>query len=151
MVDPADVVQDVFLEAMRRAPEFRPVDADHTRRWLTTIARHRLVDLYRHHTADKRGGGGATGDDLTVSLLARVAADGRTPSASAAAHEVVAMVRRAIAELPPDYAAVLQLRFLDGRSSRSVAAHLHRTEGAVHVLAHRALAALRARLRPPAD
>ena len=151
VVDPADVVQDVYLEAMRRSTEFQPADADHTRRWLMTIARNRLVDLIRHHGAAKRGGQvsvvSAAPDASTVGLLAEVAIYDRTPSKSAAAHEIAALIHRSIADLPADYAQVLRLRYLDGLSGKAVAAELSRTEGAVHVLCHRAVEALRLRLR----
>jgi RNA polymerase sigma-70 factor (ECF subfamily) len=152
VVDPADVVQDVYLEAMRRSTEFQAADADYTRRWLMTIARNRLVDLMRHHGAAKRGGGRAsvasgTPNASTVGLLEEVAVYDRTPSKSAAAHEIVALIHRSIADLPADYARVLRLRYLDGLSGKAVAAELSRTEGAVHVLCHRAVEALRLRLR----
>ena len=147
-VDVADVVQDVYLEAMRRSAEFRPADADHTLRWLQTIARHRIIDLLRHHGATKRGGRAVgTAGGYTVGLLEEVAVYDRTPSQSAAAHEIAQLIHRSIDDLPPDYAQVLRLRYLDGLSGKAVAVQLSRTEGAVHVLCHRAVEALRLRLR----
>ena len=55
-VDESDVLQEVYLEAFRRIQQFQATDASSVRRWLNTIARHRIVDLVRAHNALKRGG-----------------------------------------------------------------------------------------------
>src|SRR4051812_42065253 len=55
--DVPDVLQDIYLEAFRRIGEFAAVDSTSIQRWLTTIARNRIVDVVRHHRALKRGGG----------------------------------------------------------------------------------------------
>ncbi len=150
-LDPTDVVQDVYLEAMRRSAEFRPNDEDHVRRWLKTIARRRVVDLLRHHEAAKRGGGavgpGQGAGGSTVGLLEQMALYHRTPSQSAMQHEVFALVKRSLADLPDDYATVLRLVFIDGLSDKIVAARLARTEKSVHHLCKRAVEALQLRLR----
>jgi RNA polymerase sigma factor (sigma-70 family) len=156
-VDPADVVHDVYLEAMRRSTEFRPNDELHSLRWLKTIARHRIIDLLRHYEAKKRGGGAsgtaASGQPLpdasapTLSLLEQVAVYYRTPSQSAASHEIADLVRREIATLPADYATVLQLRVFEGLSGKLTADRLARTEVAAQALYGRAITALGERLR----
>ena len=55
--DPQDIVHDTCFEAFRRIGDFSAGDADSTRRWLKTIARHKLLDLIKSQRRAKRGGG----------------------------------------------------------------------------------------------
>jgi RNA polymerase sigma factor (sigma-70 family) len=55
-------------------------------------------------------------------------------------------VRQALAGLPEDYQEVIRLRLLLELPTATVAAWMGRKEGAVRVLLHRALLALRARM-----
>src|SRR5690349_4700205 len=45
LIDPADILQDTFVEAFRRAGEFSARGNDAAFRWLVTIARHRMAAL----------------------------------------------------------------------------------------------------------
>ncbi len=60
-------------------------------------------------------------------------------------------LRAALATLPPAQRTVLTLRFFEGLSPAEVAEVMGRSVGAVKVLQHRALRALRQRLRPAGD
>jgi RNA polymerase sigma-70 factor (ECF subfamily) len=148
VVDPQDVVQDTCVEAFRRLREFEPRGPDADRRWLMTIARHLVVNLTVAHRAAKRGGGrrdalaGASAEDL-VALLERLAVYERTPSASAVAHEAAARLHAAIDALPADQRLAVRLRHVEALPAAAVAAAMGRSEGAVHMLVARALAALR--------
>jgi RNA polymerase sigma-70 factor (subfamily 1) len=154
--DPDDVVQDVFVEACRRIAEFVPAGDDAVARWLMTIARHRIIDAVRAHGAVKRGGGrlvaavGAGDDDGgrgVVALLESLAVYRRTPSRSAAAHELAVTLIRSIDGLPKDYRDAIWLRHVDGLPVKVAAARMNRTEGAFHLLCHRGLKQLRVVLR----
>ena len=59
-------------------------------------------------------------------------------------------LRHVLQQLRPDYRTVLALRFLSGLSPEETARVMRRSAGAVRVLQHRALAALR-RLLPEDD
>jgi RNA polymerase sigma-70 factor (ECF subfamily) len=151
---PVDVLQDVYFEAFRRLGEFEPRGDDAAYRWLVTIARHRMCRLLRRHRALKRGGGRRPAqfwipddDDSTVDLLSQLATHRRSPSASAAAHELIGVVERALGGLSEDHREVVRLRHLEGLSVRETAARMGRTEGAAEMLCARALAALRKEMK----
>ncbi len=151
LVDPADVVQDVCCEALRHEQAFRPQDDPTGRRWLFTIARRRITRLLeRQRIARQRTESGLpVGTDPVVGLLEQLAVYERTPSQSAAAHEAMADVQRALARLAPAHAAVVRARHIDRRSAIDVAAELGRSPAAVDKLLQRAMAALRAELIAP--
>ena len=151
-VDPADVVQDVCYEALRREAHFRPGDDPTGRRWLFTIARRRITRLLERARVARQltecGLGAAAGIDPLVGLLEQLAVYERTPSQSAASHERMAAVQRALARLRPAHAAVIRLRYVDRHPAAVVAATTGRTPAAVDKLLQRAVAALRVQLRP---
>ncbi|HYE17374.1 MAG TPA: sigma-70 family RNA polymerase sigma factor [Tepidisphaeraceae bacterium] len=152
-LDPPDVAQDVYVEAFRHFGDFRPDgNPDAFARWVLTIARHRLINVVAALRAAKRGGGARTLRDGSedgggvVRLLEQLAAQRRTPSQSAAAHEDVRRLEQCIADLPEDYRRAVTLRHLEGLAVADVARAMDRTPGAVHMLCSRGLRALRDRL-----
>lgn len=151
LIDPADVLQDTFFEAFQHLADFSPRDVNSTLRWLLTIARNRMVFLLRMQNAAKRDGRRVTGDDLRNGsievLLQDLATYYRTPSRSAAAHELMAILERCIGHLPFDQSEAVKLRYLEGRSLKEVAVKMSRSEGAVQMLALRGLAEVRRELK----
>jgi RNA polymerase sigma-70 factor (ECF subfamily) len=162
---PEDVFQDVCIEAFRGIGQF-VADGDASAcAWLLTIARHRMIDLLRGHNARKRGSGlvganpnrilrlqGASADDGQVydgmvALLETLAVYRRTPSKSAAAHELAAALERSIDRLPPDYRQAIRLRHVEGMASKQAAARMKRSEGAFQLLCNRGLKQLRVEMR----
>jgi len=152
-VDPADVVQDVCCDALRREAQFRPADDPTGRRWLFTIARRRMIRLAeRARVARLRTESGlapGTAGDPLVGMLEQLAVYERTPSQSAASHEQMAALQRALRRLTDDHAAVIRLRYVDRLPAVAAAAVTKRSPAAVDKLLQRALAALRAELRSP--
>jgi RNA polymerase sigma-70 factor (ECF subfamily) len=151
---PMDVLQDVYFEAFRRLGEFAPQGDDAAYRWLVTIARHRMCRLLRRRRALKHGGGQRPAplwlppdDDSTIDLLAQLATHRRSPSASAAAHELIGVVERSLAELSEDHREVVRLRHLEGLTVRETAIRMGRTERAIEMLCARALSALRKEMK----
>ena len=147
--DPQDVLQDTCFEAFCRISQFQPQGEDCIFRWLATIARNRIVYLVRAQRAVKRGGGRArvdltdeSSESLAV-LLEQVAIYERTPSRSAAAHELTERVQGALGRLPPHYEQVIRLHYMQGLSVAETATHMGRTENGAQVLCHQALLALR--------
>lgn len=144
-----DVLQEAFAEAVQRISSFESRGEGAFFGWVATIAEHRLIDLVRAARALKRGGGrvameGQRGDRSTVGdLLTLLAADDHTPSRSVAGHEAVSAVQAGLRGLPDDYREVLQHRFFDGLSVAETAERMQRTEPAIHMLCHRAVARLR--------
>ena len=132
----ADLVQDVFLQAMGRLGSLR--DAGAFAPWIATIARRRAADWRRRRRE-------------TVSL------DDAPPGAEASAEEndlaedVVSRTRAeaaiaVIAALPEAYRETLLLRFVGGLSGPEIAARTGLTHGSVRVTLHRGVAMLRERM-----
>jgi len=119
--DVDDLVQDVFLQAMRRLSSLRSAEAFGG--WLATIARNRARDHWR------RG-------EETVELPDDVAG---TPHPEAAALAVLAAIRR----LPEAYRETLVLRLVEGMTGPEIAERTGLTPGSVRVNLHRGMQMLR--------
>lgn len=122
--------------------------------WLKAIALARLKDAERRLRRRKRDVareiGGVRdrrdGAESYPDLLNRLSGGGSTPSRHVAKHEAVAAVLTSLARLNDDQREVVRLRFLEARPVAEVAERLGKTEGAVHMLCHRGLKALRGHL-----
>lgn len=131
-----DLTQEVFLRALRSLGHYRATGAPF-HAFLAAVARNLLRDRWRR---DGR-------NPVELDCVEELQAGGGDPEASALAAAERARLRDALACLPPDYQAVLRLRVVEGRPTAEVAALLGRGPNAVRQLQHRALVALRARLR----
>jgi RNA polymerase sigma-70 factor, ECF subfamily len=148
IVDPEDVLQESYFEACRQIGHFKPQGADCFFRWLAAIARNHMLDLLRRQRALKRGGDAEQYDQQQmVSVLEELAIHKRTPSKSAARHELMAALEHAIERLPDDYRLAVTLRYVQGMAIPDVAQHFGRSEGAVSMLLNRGLQALRLELK----
>ncbi len=136
--DPAeveDMTQEVFLRALRSLPRFEDRGLPFTAyllRIAANLARDRLRSL------------------PTRPVVTADVPEGSAPAETAEEVAVQNERRRALIgaldRLSPDHRAVLRMRILEGRSTREVAALMHRNEPAVRQLQVRALAALRLNL-----
>jgi len=124
-----DLTAEVFHHALANLGRFEwrgiPFAA-----WLLQIARNSLADRWQR-TARERGEPAPDPDEIASDADA----DRRAVLAD--------LVRR----LPHDQQQVVVARFVEHRSIREIALALGRSEGAVKQLQHRALEALRARMR----
>jgi RNA polymerase sigma-70 factor, ECF subfamily len=128
--DVADLVQDVFVTALRRMSELRDTAAFGG--WLATIARHRAVDHHRCRDPVSAG---------EVESLDDVAGTG-TPAIPA---EAIAALR-AIRSLPEAYRETLTMRLVEGMTGPEIARRTGLTAGSVRVNLHRGMKLLRQRL-----
>jgi RNA polymerase sigma-70 factor, ECF subfamily len=119
--DVDDLVQDAFLQAMRRLASLRSAEAFGP--WLATIARNRARDHWRR------------GED-TVELPDDV--PGR-PHPEGEAMTVLAAIRR----LPEAYRETLVLRLVEGMTGPEIAERTGLTPGSVRVNLHRGIKMLR--------
>ena len=128
-VDVDDLVQDVFLQAMRQLGGLR--DASAFGGWLAAIARNRGSDHLRHTRATEplplTEDAGSAGDDPAVSLEAHA-------------------VLRAVLVLPEAYRETLVLRLVEGMTGPEIAAATGLTPASVRVNLHRGMKQLRERL-----
>jgi RNA polymerase sigma-70 factor (ECF subfamily) len=152
-LSPEDVVQDTFIVAFQRIRDFEPRGERAFLGWLTQIAANRLSDAVKALRAAKRGGGWgrlseSRDPDSTdlIHALELLPGRSRSPSRSAAVDEALAALEAALDGLDPDYRDALRMRYIEMQPVASCAARLGRSEGAVHMLLSRALAALRARM-----
>ena len=154
LIDAEDILQDVCVEAFRHLGRLTLDDCEAFGRWLLTVARNRMAMLLRAVKSQKRGGAfrrlvpsDEENEGGTMALLESLARYLRTPSQSAAAHEMAVSVQRSISELPKHYRQAIQLHHLDGLSPREAALAMNNTEGAFHQIRRRALEQLRSSMR----
>ena len=132
-LDAEDLTEEVFLRLWRFLPQFQdqgvPLLA-----FLFKIARNALIDFYRK---SGRAGGHMSIEENPIPDLQF------DPGQSAMASLEHQEVRQTLNQLREDYRMVLALRFLSGLSPEETGEVMGRTPGAVRILQHRALSALR--------
>lgn len=134
--EPEDVTSEVFLAAFSRLPDFAG-DGAAFRRWLFTIAHHRVADEARVRARRPAVVGYAPELDPRQAPAAETDALARVGSA-----EALALLDR----LPPDQREVMLLRVVAGLPVADVAVVLDRSPEAVRQLQVRALRRLRTHL-----
>ena len=122
--DPEDLLGEIFLQVVRDIGRFHG-DGAALRRWVFTIAHHRILDARRQ---SKRRP--ATGECLPETIAA-AAPDPFDPA-----------LVEALAALTPEQREVVALRFVADLPIDAVATITGRRRGAVKALQHRALTAL---------
>jgi RNA polymerase sigma-70 factor (ECF subfamily) len=143
----SDLVQSVCREVLQDLPTFEYRDEAGFRQWLYTRALNKIFNRARFYKAEKR--------DLAKEIRPRTTEDESgsagildvyksfcSPSQAAVAHECMRQVEDAFARLPEDYREVITLARVVGLSHQQIAEQLNKSEGAVRVLLHRALARL---------
>ena len=128
--DVRDLVQDVFLTALRKLAALR--DPRAFGGWLAQIARNRANDYHRRN------------ENPPQEELSKAQAPERGKTALQSAEALAAL--RAIQELPDAYRETLMLRFVEGMTGPEIAARTGLTAGSVRVNLHRGMKMLRERL-----
>jgi RNA polymerase sigma-70 factor (ECF subfamily) len=147
-VSPSDLVQQSLLEAHRDADQFHGQTDDELRAWLRRILAHNLANVARDLSRQRRDVAAERSlENVLAGSSARVEAwleDGSlSPPDRAERNEQLARLARALARLPEDRRAVVELRHLRGWPLGDIADHLGRTPNAVALLLHRSLQQLR--------
>jgi RNA polymerase sigma-70 factor (ECF subfamily) len=150
--DPADVVQEVFLEGARSFCQFRGRTEAEFLGWLRQVLASKLGELFRRYIGARRRDVRRE-QDLTAELdqsshdLAGLfAARGSSPSQQAARREQAALLAEILERLPEHYREVIFLHHMEGLSLPDVARRMGRTADGVEKLWARALARLRGEL-----
>ncbi len=129
-LDAEDLTEEIFLRAWRALPKYDerglPFSA-----FLFRIARNSLIDYYRQRKA--------------VQSIEDIELQSHEPGPEEMVdlHIENHTLRETIAKLREDYRNVLIFRFLSGLSPEETAQVMQRSVGAVRVLQHRALSALK--------
>lgn len=132
-LDAEDLTEDVFVRVWRSLPGYRHQGIPFVA-YVFRIARNRLIDYYRRSTRSKQD----------VSLEETLVGDDRPDPSQLVSNGIEHQeIQTLLLELREDYRTVLTLRFMGDLSPDETAEVMGRTSGAVRVLQHRALAALR--------
>ncbi len=141
-----DILQETFIKAWRAIGRFKAQGANSFFAWLAQIAKNTLLDNIKAQRRVKRGRRRIVADrspSSVATLLEVLACDERTPSRVVRRREVEQALRVAMAGLKNEYRQALQLRYMEGLAVDVAAARMNRTEGALHMLCHRAIEKLR--------
>ena len=129
-----DLTEQVFLSALEASPNFRwrgaPVSS-----WLFRIARNRVIDYIRTDKSKR-----------TLPLYENIISDAENPEKTAERNSDVRQLIHAVGQLTQAQRDVIELRFAGGLSIAEIARILGKSQGAVKVMQHSAVAALRKKL-----
>jgi RNA polymerase sigma-70 factor, ECF subfamily len=129
-----DLVQDVFIRALRRLSTLR--EAASFGAWLAAIARNLANDYHRRLGPEEALTDDASDDEIKGGV-------------SVGDHEgSAAAVLEAVMSLPDAYRETLILRLVEGMTGPEIAARTGMTHGSVRVNLHRGMERLRAKLSP---
>ncbi len=148
-LDPADLVQETFVQAQRNFAGFQGRTEAEWIAWLRQILGSRIAKLLRRYLGTQRRNVRLERevlDDLDRSsqgMQVVLAAPGSTPSQQAARREQAVLLAQALERLPEDYREVLILRHLEGMSFPEIAQRLERSLDSVKNLWARGLGRLR--------
>ena len=150
-LDPADLVQQTLLEAWSAWERLAGRPEHEVRGYLFRALANNLIDAVRKHAPAR---GDVSPDALAESSMRMaewVAADHTSPSDRADRNERFAHLAVALTGLPDSQRLAVEMRYLLGMKVTEIAHALSRSEGAVSLLLHRALTALRGTLTEPKD
>ena len=152
--DPADLVQEAFLEAHRDFPGFRGTSEGELMAWLRQILARNLANAVRDLRRDKRDVARERSLEPTVEesaarLEAWLVAEQLSPSERAERDEEAVRLAQALATLPEAQREVVLLRHCQGWSLADISRQVGRSPSAVAGLLHRGLQHLRTQLEEP--
>lgn len=152
-VEAEDILQDVWIEAIRSYDAVRPSGEDALLKWLITIARRRLVTAIRADLRKKRSGGWlrqqagfrGRGSSL-IDLFGLAARERRTPSHESATREALELLYSVLEEMPPDRRQAIRGKYIDEHSVEEIALEMDKSQAAVRSLLANGLRQMRRRL-----
>ncbi len=130
-VSTSDVLQEVYIDALKRLPHFQAAPGVPFFIWLRSVTQQRLIDVHRHHLGAQvrdaarevpLGRGGAI--EASSEKMAELMGDLTSPSQAAQRAETLGGLRDAIDRLDPTDREVLALRHFEELSNTEVAALL---------------------------
>lgn len=138
--DAEDLTHQVFLSAWTKIKEYEERGFPFSS-WLYKIARNEVIDFYRQRKEQ------VSIDDIEPMLIS---------SSNDSANKIdlkiqIEKTKKAIQKLKQDYQDIIIMRFVDDLSVKEVAKVLQKSEGAVKIMQHRAIKALRKFLEPNND
>jgi RNA polymerase sigma-70 factor (ECF subfamily) len=151
-IDPADVLQETYLEVSRRIGEYARRPSVSAFVWLRSLATQKLVDLMRHHLGVKARAAGrefsidnhAAPQASSASLAAELVGRLTSPSLAAIRAETRAQIEEALGRLDEVDREVLTLRHFEMMSNAEAAEALGLTAAAASMRYMRAIRRLKA-------
>ena len=131
-----EVTQDVFLSIWRRSASYS-ADKGKFTTWLFSIAHNRTIDELRRRKRDRN----RDNDDVDEHL--DIISSDISPDDSVVAHSEYSMVRKALALLPPEQRAVVELAYFRGLTQAEIAVKTGQPLGTVKTRMRLALKKLR--------
>ena len=135
-LDAEDLTEEVFFRVWQALPGYRQQGAPFNA-YLLRVARNALIDHYR------RNGAQAPRLELSEEHADPAQPD---PAEKLSAHQERRELQRLLGQLSEEHRMVLSLRFIAGLSPEETAGAMQRSPGAIRVLQHRALKALRKKM-----
>ncbi len=137
-LDAEDLTSEVFLRAWYALPNFKERGVPFIA-FLFRIARNALIDHYRRHSH--------SGVHLPAESQNTMRDPAPGPAETLSTKIQHQELRQVLGQLRQDYRTVLVLRFIGDLSPEEISHVMKRSVGAVRVLQHRALLALRKRMQ----
>lgn len=134
-----EVTQDVFVRIWENAGSYR-MERAQVSTWLTSIARHRAIDVLRRQGVRPEGHS-VTWDDLIPAEVPKL--DGGNPEDAADQSLLRDRVQQAIRALPAEQQAALKLAYFYGYSHSQIAAQLGEPLGTIKTRIRMAMQKLR--------
>jgi RNA polymerase sigma-70 factor (ECF subfamily) len=129
-----DIAHQVFLQAWQNIRTYRHRGYPFSS-WLYRIARNQVIDYYR-----------ARKDDAPLEAADAEGIFHQTDQPDMSLQMDMERVMSAIHRLKPDYQDVVIFRFIEDLSIRETADAMHKTEGAVKLIQHRAIEELKRKI-----
>jgi RNA polymerase sigma-70 factor (ECF subfamily) len=147
-LDPSDLVQETLAKAHAGQARFRGTTDAERAAWLRAILANTITSAARRFGAEARWVGRersleAAMGESSARLEAFLAGGHASPSAQAVRQEQLARLAHALAELPDDQRAAVELKHLKGCSLDEVGRRLGRTKASAAGLLFRGLQRLR--------
>ena len=150
-----DVFQETLLRAHRTLATFTDQGPDSFRKWIFSVAEHRLQDLHRYHSAQKRDAGRELAtrprNDEEQSMLSRIAADASTPSSRAHRSDMEKRLLDGIDRLPEPLREIVIQRSIEERSFKEIALSVKKRKADIPGLYARGLEQLRREISGESD
>ncbi len=142
-----DVLQDTLLHAYRSLDSFRDHGPGSFLRWMLSVAEHRIKDLHKFHSRDRRAMARefvpAPAGEAESRFIERFSGSWTSPASAAHRREQAARVTRLIESLADDVREVVVLRAVEDRSFAEIADRIGRPKTTVYELYARGLRRLR--------
>jgi RNA polymerase sigma-70 factor (ECF subfamily) len=148
-VDVSDVLQETYLEAARRLPDYLSESAMPFYLWLRWLAREQLLMCRRRHLADKRDLGREAfclPIDSSAQFVNGLVGREPSPSQAVAAEELAERLHAALQRLDDDEREIILMRHFEHLTNREIAQLLDITDAAANKRYIRALQRLRGML-----